>query len=185
VAIAPEFETPNAKALTKTTKHVWALTSEAQPTFWFNVPYPDGTAKAQFVLKDENDTEVYQTAVTLSAKPGIIGVRLPEQIALQPDKVYHWYFKVRLTCLNQPLEYVEGLIERREVEAIVAQQLQTASPLQKAQLFAEAGIWHDAVTTLAELHLADKQTGEQIENWQSLMQSVGLEKLDSVPLVQP
>jgi hypothetical protein len=190
VAIAPEFLAPSTKAPhARSVTQVWSLTAAERPTLWFNVPYSREFARAQFVLQDENETKLYETPVTLPEKPGIIAVRVPEQVAaLEPGKLYHWYFKVRIACNPQEkgtLEYVDGWVERTTLAPAIAQRLQTASPIEQAELYADAGIWYDAVTVLAELQRANAPTPANAAAWSSLIETVQLERLQSVPLVQP
>ncbi len=167
--------------------YVWGLTTFSNPTFWFFTPYENGsTHPAEFVLQDLDGNDVYRTKVVLPNQPGVLGIRLPSNVAtLQPDTSYHWYFKVY--CGQQKVGapiFVEGIIQRVALDGTVAKQLKTASPRQKADLYAANGIWYDALTILAELRVAHPQDSRLVSDWQSLLQSVGLESVATAPLAQ-
>jgi hypothetical protein len=151
------------------------------------VPYSGQFITATFSLTDEADNPIYEVPVKLPEKPGIVAVRLPSNVApLEVGKPYHWYFKVRVACSASErgtLDYVDGWVQRTELDAATMQQLQQTTPQQKAAIYAEKGIWFDTVTTLAELQLADAKTANR-EDWESLLRSVGLDQLATVPLAR-
>ena len=166
---------------------VWGLTTSARPTFWFFTPYANGsTFPAEFVLQNEDGSDVYRTPVALPPQSGVLGVRLPSEVtALQPNTSYRWFF--RIYCNQKktdPPIFVEGLIRRVSLEQPIARQLKTVDPRQKVALYASNGIWYDALTTLADLRFANPQDESLIADWKSLLASIDLANLAAVPLVQ-
>jgi crotonobetainyl-CoA:carnitine CoA-transferase CaiB-like acyl-CoA transferase len=106
---------------------------------------------------------------------------------LEVGKKYHWFFKVKTVCeANQPpaLSYVEGWIQRQAVTSVLGNRLTTATPQQSARLYAEAGIWYDALNTLAEAHFANPNEVSLTQDWTELLRSVGLEQFASQPPVE-
>ncbi|NJR76711.1 MAG: DUF928 domain-containing protein, partial [Scytonema sp. CRU_2_7] len=95
----PQFK-PELTALvpfnqkTSTALDVWGLTTAAHPTFWFYVPLPKNSAyPSEFVLQDEASNPIYQTAIALPDKPGVIGVAVPKSVSpLALNKRYRWFF---------------------------------------------------------------------------------------------
>lgn len=179
---------PEAVSVTK----VWGLTTEEYPTFWFFVPYKKSTINSiEFVLKDESSKPsqtLYQTIVTIPEVPGIISIRLSATTPpLQVDKMYHWFFKMKVICApQQPAEreYVEGWVQRINPNLKLANSLKQATPQQRIGLYAENGIWYDALTTLAELRLAKPQDPTLVAEWMNLLKSVDLENLAKQPLLR-
>ena len=55
--------------------------------------------------------------------------------------------------------------------------------LEKASLYADYGLWQDALTTLGELYRADPQNVVLRENWNSLLTSVDLADVSDKPLI--
>ncbi|PZV07714.1 MAG: hypothetical protein DCF22_21585 [Leptolyngbya sp.] len=192
-ALVPEYKQTLGQAeMTK----VWGTTIAERPTLWFDVPYEKGAIAAmEFVLQDNSSPakEIYRSAIASPTTPGIISIHLPTSVPpLETGKLYKWFFKTRLQCGSgvsaaKPQlqkEELYGWIQRVSPSANLTSQLKQATPQQQATLYAQNGIWFDALTTVAEQHLANPQDSHLIEEWSNLLQAVGLEKLAAKPLVQ-
>jgi hypothetical protein len=194
IALVPVYEQTLKQGKTEavTVTKVWGLTTEEHPTFWFFVPYTKSTIDSiEFVLKDESSKPsqtLYRTSVTIPEVPGIISIRLSATTPpLQVDKMYHWFFKMRVICdPQQPVEreYVEGWVQRVNPNPKLADSLKQATPQQRIRLYAENGIWYSALTTLAELRLAKPQDPTLVVEWMNLLKSVDLENLAKQPLIK-
>jgi Domain of Unknown Function (DUF928) len=165
--------------------HTGGLTTSEQPTFFFYLPYTNNLpgANAQFTLKDSADNEIYTNPVALPSKPSVIAVPLPPNVALQENQTYHWYFKV--SCAQQqkanvPI-YVEGGIQRIKLNPSISQQLEAATPQQKAVIYADNGIWFDSIDTLVQLHRSNPNDISVKVDWQSLLLSADLESVSNFP----
>jgi hypothetical protein len=188
MALVPE-QTLSATSGAAPVTQVWGLTSTAHPRFWFSVPYDAVKVSAiEFVLQNDQDQTIYRTPVPVPSTPGIVSVQLPSTVdGLEPNQPYHWFFKVRVLCkLDQPttLDYVEGWIQRTPLDPELGARLAQAAPQQQAALYAENGIWYDALTTLAELKLAQPEDQAIAQDWTELLKSVGLENLATQPLTR-
>lgn len=194
-ALVPEYR----QSLTTggTITKVWGTTTAERPTFWFDVPYQKETIVAmEFVLQNNASPaiDLYRTTITPPAIPGIVSVQLPTTVpSLEVGQGYQWFFKVRLHCGTSPTvgqsqllkETVSGWVERVSPSAVLLSQLKVATLSQRAVLYAQEGIWFDALTTLAELRLSEPQNAEFLEEWIRFLQTVGLEKLAAKPIIQP
>ena len=167
---------------------VWGLTSIENPTFWFFIPFSSSSIKdIEFVLQNEQKKTIYRTPVTIPEAPGIVSFRLPSSATLEVGKNYDWFFKVNVACdPQQPkkLNYVEGWVQRTNLNAQLGDRLKQATPQQRVALYAENGHWYDTLTTLAEIRLAKPKDPAVFADWTSLLQSVGLENLANQPLVK-
>ncbi len=191
-ALVPEYKQTLGQAdITK----VWGTTIAERPTFWFDVPYEkDAIAVLEFVLQDTSipAKAIYRTSVTPPNAPGIISIRLPASMPpLEVGKSYNWFFKVRLQCGSGTAvkpqltkEELYGWVQRLSPSATLTSQLKQAKPQQRATIYAQNGIWFDAVTALAEQRLATSQDPRLTQDWKALLQTVGLEKLATKPLIQ-
>ncbi|MBW4565770.1 MAG: DUF928 domain-containing protein [Mojavia pulchra JT2-VF2] len=188
IALVPVYEQTLKQGQTEvvTVNKVWGLTVSEHPTFWFFLPYNKSQINTiEFVLKDESikpSQTLYRTTVKAPEIPGIVSVGLPATTSpLQAGKMYHWYFKMKGICdSQQPVqreyqEYVEGWVQRVNPNPRLANSLKQATPQQRVGLYAENGIWYDALTTLAELRLAKPQDTTLATDWTNLLNSVGLE----------
>lgn len=147
-----------------------------RPTFWFYVPYsPQAAPAGEFVLQAENGKEVYRTAFTLPATPGFVSFSTP--LAVEPLKInksYHWYFK--LYCEGQRLStpvFVEGWVQRVEKTSALKRQLQAARAREDI-VYADNGLWYDALNYLAQLRLNNPSNSRVASDWASLLSAKGV-----------
>jgi hypothetical protein len=77
----------------------------------------------------------------------------------------------------------EGQIERVEPNPNLVAQLKTASPRDRAALYAEAGIWYDAVNSIAQLRRSSPNDTAIAADWAELLKSVGLDTISQKPLI--
>lgn len=168
-----------------------SITTAAHPTLFFYVPpEPEpqqGEAalkvhnpSIEFVLRDDQDALVYETTQVLVGSD-IVGFDLlptPNAPSLDLNRNYHWYLSIICNRLDRAEDMVvEGWIRRVELPKALRQQLVTATPLHSVKLFQQAGIWHEALSTLLDLRQAYPQDAEVLAEWQHLLQSTGLERL--------
>ncbi len=200
MALVPSYQETinlNQKETIPVTK-IWGLTTSEYPTFWFFVPYEQSTISSmEFVLKDESQKPtktIYRKFLTKPENPGIISISadtntLPLEISRKKqNKMYHWFFKVRVKCNSQQpaiLHFVEGWIERTDLTSDLGEHFEQLTSLEKVAFYAEKGIWHDAITNLAELSLTNPQDNNVnfLAEWKSLLQSVDLDNLANYSLI--
>lgn len=174
-------------ASTPSTQYVLGLTTAEHPTFWFYFPYvPKNINSVKFVLLDEKDNSVTKEPIpiTLSNTPGVISVSLPTtEKPLLIEQYYHWYFLIDCNPQSRSDDIaVEGLVQRTALKDDFTRRLQTATPRQRVALYAQAGMWQDAVTTLGELRRAQLQDSALASDWKDLLESVGLEDIATEPI---
>ena len=181
VALMPEIPVDDS---TKSKTYVWGKTTAAHPTFWFYVAYPPSTS-VEFVLQDEEENDIYQTVFTIDETPGVIGLTLlEEEVALAKGKSYHWYFNVMCEPEDSTDDFVEGWIERVELNAAIDRQLKTAQPLERIAIYAENGLWYDTLTNLDNLQQTEPENQAIAAIWTDLLQQVGLDEISQAPVVR-
>jgi len=177
----------NKASISYSSMDVWGLTTNQYPTLWFYVPYTKEIAdvSAEFVLQDISEHEVYKTAVSLPTKPGIISVTIPSTaLPLEINKNYRWFFKVSCSGKQSVPVYVEGDIQRVQLNPSLEKQLAASQPREKIMIYAENGIWFDTLTLLAQLQKSHPHDAALISDWQSLFKSINVDKnLINYPLV--
>lgn len=186
-ALVPTFEKTLPENGGKVT-YVWGKTIAEYPTFWFYVPYLSTSLRSvEFVLQDGED-DIYRSPVTLPKTPGIVSFRLPSTAKpLEVGKMYRWFFKVNVSCAPKQLsnanyqDYVEGWVQRVELNSRMTHQLETATPQQQIAIYAANGIWHEALNAIADLDGAETTVKNY---WTELLQSAGLSDIASKPIVQ-
>ncbi|MEB3826137.1 DUF928 domain-containing protein [Phormidium sp. CCY1219] len=165
------------------------LTVEEYPTFFWYLPPTDATA-VEFVLMDEKgETVIYETTFRTKGEPGIVSLSLPENASLPPldlDKNYQWYFSMICNPEDRAADiFVRGWIRRVEPTIALRQELQEAtSQLERAQVYAQNGIWQDTLASLAT-SLRDNPRNRLVKDeWEQLMRDQGLTTIADAPLVQ-
>lgn len=157
------------------------LTTQANPTFFFYVPQTSATL--ELVLHDQD--KEYKQMYKSSGKGGIVSIPF-NKASLEVDKVYRWSFSIVCNPKERSKDkFVEGAIKRIKTVPQLASKLATASPQQRANLYAEAGIWQDSLASLAQSLSSNPSNGELKAEWEALLtsNSVGLDNLVSEPLL--
>lgn len=166
--------------------NVWGLTTMERPTIWIYVPYTKSSGyPAEFVVLNEESNPVYQTAISLPDVPGVMGVSVGAMASpLAIGKRYRWFFNISCNpqTSNSPI-YVEGVVHRITPNRAIAQQLQIGEPKQQIAIYANNGIWYDALTTLAHLRQQNPQDAQLQTEWKDLLEAINLGDIVQKPLV--
>lgn len=163
-----------------------AATLDPYPTLWFHIPAQDqdrDRANGELVILDENHQALAVETVILPSESGIIGVQLSHP--LEAGQSYHWVFSI-LTHPNSPSQNptVEGSLSRLPPNSELTIALETArTPQEQARIFAQQGIWHDALNALAGLRRAEPNNTAVTQDWISYLSSVGLDAIATAPLI--
>lgn len=162
------------------------LTTAKYPSFFWYVP-PTPARTAEFVLSDENSQEIYKTTFAIDGKPGVISLSLPASATLLPlsvNKNYSWTFSLICDPKNPlAMDFVRGWVQRIEPSATLTSQLAKATPRDRPNLLAQAGLWNDTLTSLSELRRSNPRDKSLIADWESVLKSVGLDSIAKAPLV--
>lgn len=162
---------------------VLGKTAASRPSFWFYVPYTlNSQHPVEFLLQDEAGKDIYQTTLKSSvSEPGVVGFQLPATVpALEVGKRYQWFFSVY--CTEEAPIMVTGWVERVELNPSLAAKLQQATPREQVALYQKANLWHEAITTLAQLRRQKPDDGSLKTEWLNLLQSIDLKAIAPEPL---
>ncbi|AFZ58024.1 DUF928 domain-containing protein [Anabaena cylindrica FACHB-243] len=161
------------------------LTFNQHPTFYWSVP-PTPVKTAEFTILAPGDEQIiYKTTLTLPDQPGITSFTLPTNApALQINTTYRWY--LTLICdaeesSNNP--YVEGFVKRTQPDLTLSNSLAKSDLHQIPTIYAEAGIWHEALTSLVQLRCTQPNDLTVKRNWRKFLDSVELINIASEPLI--
>lgn len=161
-------------------------TISAYPTFFWFVP--DVPAKAaEFVLYDEAGNEVYYTTFRVTGTSGILSLSLPETADLPPLEMgqnYEWVFS--LICDEQDRSgdlFTTGWLRRVEADTELEGQLTTLAAGDRANTYAQEGLWYDALAELAAEYRTNPNDAAIATQWTQLLGSVGLDAFVSAPLL--
>jgi hypothetical protein len=175
----------NSLALTATNLEAQLTTSE-HPTLWFYIDKDARTAKElKFVLREGNGQRtkpLYERTLTPVRQEGIVSVTVPvDKASLTIGKKYTWTFDI--VYLDGPNRKLKGEINRVPNEDIGNQIQQATQPLDRAVIYATAGIWENALSIVADLRCQRPNDTDVQEYWKDLLQSVNLEGLATQPIL--
>lgn len=160
-----------------------STTINPHPTLYFYIPTTQSIPAELTVYNwtDRDRTPVYQTQFISESTPSIVKVTLPQTVELQANQTYAWNLSIYCDSdLTKVAQYVDGWLERVSLpthKQAKLQQLQQ-QPLEVAQLYAEAGIWHETLDVLSQL----RSTYPQV--WREFLSSVGLTHLEQYPMIE-
>ena len=181
IALMPEIV---IETETKSKTYVWGKTALDHPTLWFYIAYPVNTY-VEFIIQDEAENEIYQTTFTLNKTPGIVSLTLPEdQINLETGRNYHWYFNIICNPEDTTDDFVEGWIEKVELNRVIKTQLESVQPLEDISIYADNGLWYDTLTNLDRMRQSDPGNQAIATIWSDLLRQVGLDEISQEPVVQ-
>ncbi len=134
------------------------VTTQAQPTLSWQVVTHKPTSM-QLILSDMAKPMPLYTQTLQAQATGVASVTLPEAVALEDDTRYRW--TVIVDCPDGQKEeiYARSFI-RKTSRASLEQQLNQKSAVSQAAVFAENGIWYDALGQLLNAEVSEKQTSQ-------------------------
>lgn len=154
------------------------------PTLFFYLPKTEAKL-AEFTLQDDKGKQIYQTTLNINNSSGVMGVSIPTNKNLSPlqiGKNYNW--SIALICDDKDRSadvFEKGIVRRVEVSADRSQ-LQKADPRQKAVIYAQNGIWQDALSTLVAARRANPNDPDLAADWKILLDSVNLGEIVDEPI---
>ena len=161
-----------------------------RPTFWLYVPYAlteKVPGSLQLLEKDSAGKMEYQSGATVSGTaPGVIGVQLPTGKRLEENQQYKWRFVI-ICDPNDPTANPStvAIVSRLPKNPKLEKQLQAIKqPAQRAALYAQNGIWYEALTTLAEQRRANPGDAKISAKWRELLRQGGLSVFDAKSPIQ-
>ncbi len=165
-----------------------SITASTTPQLFFYIPETSQSNLVEFVVRNQQDELVYETFLETGDRSGIITIELPESISQELQKTnedYHWYLS--MICNRQKRSHdivVEGWLRRVEINPAIIPKLHNASPLEQASLYQQQGIWHDALSVIAQERKNPNYPDTTQAKWNELLNSIGLEELANQPLIE-
>ena len=160
------------------------LTTQDQPSlFWFQ----SKPANARFeltLLQDNKIKPLIDVKVERAANAGIQRLKLADQsVKLVPGVEYQWVVALITDPDNRSKDVVaSGVIKRIEPSADLKEKLGQADPASLPAVYAEAGIWYDALSVLSDQIDAHPDDQALRQTRADLLRQVGLKKAAAAEL---
>jgi hypothetical protein len=152
------------------------LTTQEQPSlFW----YQSKPAKAKFeltLLQENKPKPLVQVTAERSLTAGIQRVRLSDHgVKLAPGVEYQWVVALITDPDNRSSDLIaSGVIKRVEASADLKKNIAAANPESLPGIYAEGGIWYDALSCLSDRIDADPGNKTLQEARADLLRQAGL-----------
>lgn len=163
----------------------WGETTAQRPTFWLYIPYAAGDVEL-FLRDEQTQEEIFRHTFDVSDAGGIHPFTLPPDApALEPDQLYNWQLDFVCNPETGTKFRATGMIVRRLPSEELAAAIATAAPREQAILYAEAGLWYDALAVVAAFHAQFPDDPQFTEDWTSLLTHpiVKLDDLVDAPIL--
>jgi Domain of Unknown Function (DUF928) len=175
--------------------------SRDYPTLWIHVPTTAPGTSAYLTLQqaigEKTRKQIYSTPLILSGRSGFIGIKMPRSLpAMQVGQRYLWQLRLPCGDPSRPETHpiIGGWIERVDLQQWIQnsdrpsqdriKQLAIAPAAEKPAIYAELGIWQDALTGLAELKLKHPTDRQIAQDWQDLLSQTGMASLAQAPVLK-
>ena len=153
-----------------------ALTTHAQPSlFWFQSK--PAKAKLELALVEPKKAKPVLALTSGTANQiGIHRIKLANhKIELQPDVLYEWTVAIVPDAANRSKDVIaKGVIKRVSSPGDLDKKVESVTDTEKAAIYAEAGIWYDALEAISNAVDAHPEDASLREQRASLLKQVGL-----------
>lgn len=151
-------------------------TTQEQPSlFWFQSQPAD--AKFELTLLQEKQVKpLVQVKMAQANQAGIQRLKLADHgVKLTPGVEYQWVVALVTDPENRSTDLVaSGAIKRIEPSADMKQKVSQAAPTSLAGIYADAGIWYDALAAISDQVEAQPENKSLRESRGDLLGQVGL-----------
>lgn len=163
------------------------LTTQANPVLFFYVP-PSSQSELELVVQDEKEKQKFvKQHYKQSGNGGVVAIPI-NKTSLEVGKQYRWSFSVICNARERSKDlFVQGGIKRISPNPQLATKLKSATLNSRVNLYAQAGIWQDALTTLAQLRSERPNDPQLKADWNELLtaEGVNLEQVSAQLVTQP
>jgi hypothetical protein len=159
-------------------EHVGRTTSADPSLYWYIDRVPDPSHQIEFTLLDEESVEpLIEKVLTNPKRPGIQQIRLADYgVRLAQGTEYEWSVALILDPNERSKDIVAtSWIDRVEPSPQLASRLATEGGARTAAVYADAGMWYDAVAALSDQIDRDPANAQLRQQRADLLRQVGLD----------
>lgn len=154
-------------------------TLQEKPTIYWFASQPIDKPVEITITSTESLQDAAKPLFEITLQPplakGIHAFRLTDHgVALKPGVEYQWFVAVVHNAAQRSNDVLAGGTIKRVTDSPVQAQLKQASPAQLPAIYAEAGIWYDAIDQLSRQISANQSDRQLRERRAALLDQVGL-----------
>jgi hypothetical protein len=152
------------------------LTISEQPSLYWFISGPTSLPVELTVTDRDSGQPILETRLQVPIQPGVHRVRLADHnIRLKPGTTYQWFVTVIPDSDRRSKDILAGgAIERVDVPDALKAKLTTANKSELFSVYAEAGLWYDAVAAISDMIEAAPQDQGLRKQRTALLSQVGL-----------
>jgi hypothetical protein len=163
-----------------------ALTVQEQPVLYWYLSKPTKYPIELTIIIEKDTHPLFEKGILLPSRSGIYALRLSDfDIRLSTDTQYRWFLALIPDPNRRSRDIVAGaIIERVEIPETLRSRLLKASREEIPHVYAEAGMWYDAI--MAVSNLIDDAPDNPVFHKQraALLEQVGLSAVAQYDLEQ-
>jgi hypothetical protein len=157
------------------------LTTQEKPTIYWFASQPVDKPVEITITSTESLQDAAKPVFEITLQPplakGIHAFRLADHgVALKPGVEYQWFVAVVRNPAQRSNDVLSGGTIKRVTDSPVQAQVKQASPAQLPALYAESGIWYDAIDQLSTQISANQSDRQLRERRAALLEQVGLKE---------
>ncbi len=151
------------------------LTSQAQPTLYWYASKPTNTLIELTLISDAAETPVMSKNLQVTLG-GVQAIDLASYgVTLAPDTEYEWFVSVVSNANQRSKDMTSGgTIRRVAADPALAARVTAAGERAAPRIYAEAGLWYDAIASLSRLIERNPADAELRSLRASLLEQIGL-----------
>lgn len=153
-----------------------AFTTSEQPSLYWYISNETTLPIELTVMDPQGIQPILETQLPIPVKAGIQQVRLADyKVHLKPGAAYRWFVAVVPDTNRRSKDILAGgAIERVDIPPEVKTKLAQSADNDKPFVYAEAGLWYDALKSISDLIDAAPQNLELRKQRTALLTQVGL-----------
>ena len=157
-----------------------AFTTTEQPSLYWYISKPTSLPVELTVMDPQGIKPILETQLPSPTKAGIQRVRLADyNVHLAPGAAYRWFVAVVPDADRRSKDILAGgAIERVDLQEDVKAKVAKASEKELPFVYAQAGLWYDALKSISDLIDAAPQNQDLHNQRTALLKQVGLPSTD-------
>jgi Domain of Unknown Function (DUF928) len=171
-------------------KNNFGLTTVANPTLMVYIPKSTGKNLKMELRSPDKKQILLNQNLPVPVNGGIVRINIRDAKSPQLEVNQNYYWKVTLVCPTKDNDsgansIAQGWIQRIQPDAKLQDTISKATPQTLPSIYAEAGIWFDALMNLDTLSQQQPNNRLITANWKSLLKSGEInDAIASIPFVK-
>jgi hypothetical protein len=155
------------------------LTALEQPSLYWFLSEPSKYPVEFTLIEAQAVKPLVETAISRPVQPGVQCIRLADYgVRLKPGVQYEWFVAIVPDPEHRSKDVLAGgEVERVDLQAGVRTKLEQSGKTKAPFVYAEAGLWYDALSALADLIAAKPDDPVYHRQRASLLRQVGLKEV--------